>query len=128
FNEGAFNSCVAQSPVTYDFSYISWRTYCQVDRTVVGINTDDPSKADSECLFSKAERIALRGIMCETEAQQTRTPSDEINKVVADCSRESASLTTRFDQYTWSNACRRKSVALARDSDTQERILDECMA
>jgi len=127
FNQGAFNSCVAQSPVTYDFSYVTWRNYCQVDRGATGVSTD-PAKADAECLFSKADRIALRGIMCETEAQQTRTPSDQITKAIADCSRESASLAARFDRYTWLNACRRKSVALAEDVDTQKRILDECMA
>jgi hypothetical protein len=122
------SQCASQSPASSDFSYVSWRTYCQLDTAVSGRDRDDPTKANTECLFGKAERVALRGTMCETEAQQTRVPAERMTTMLTDCSRELGSLSERFDRYTWSHACRRKSVALSSDPDIQRTIMGECMA
>ena len=90
-----------------------------VQRTWLAQRQNDNSNSD--------ERVAIRGMMCEFEAQQLRMQNERLAPYLQKCSEETANLNGRFDQETWAEACRRKSITLSADEKEQSQINEECM-
>ena len=104
--QGALANCVVNGYNQSQFGYMPWVTYCAHTARQQSSDQTAINSQMNQCLWTNAEPVALRGYLCEVDANQTRVPAEERAAFVRACTSE-----TPWEQANRYRLCAKKEAS-----------------
>lgn len=127
-NPSALANCAVSGYNQSQFGYVPWVAYCTHAARQQSSDQATITAQMNQCLWTNVEPVALRGYLCEVDANQTRVPAEQRAAFVRDCTLETADVKVRFDRSEWELACKRKGSTTASLADEQASVERSCLA